>query len=136
LRFFIDNCISINLAEGVRVLARVQGYEIVHLSEKFPADAEDLDWIPALAEEGDWVIVSADPRISRSKAERAAWRESNLTAFFFSEGFSNKQYWKQAEILVHWWPLMVLKSRQAPSGSGFLMPLAGKEFKEVYSPLS
>jgi hypothetical protein len=136
LRFFIDNCISINLAEGIRVLAQVQEYEIVHLSEKFPADAPDLDWIPALSEEGDWVIVSGDPRISRSKAERAAWQESGLTAFFFSDGFPSKRYWKQAEILVHWWPLIVLKARQVPAGSGFLMPLSGKDLKEIYSPPS
>jgi len=134
LRLFIDNCISINLAEGIRVLAKIQQYEIVHLREKFDPAVLDVEWIPALAHEGDWVIVSGDPRISRSKAERAAWHESGLTAFFFSDGFPNKRYWKQAEILVHWWPQIVLTAREARPGSGFLIPLTGSDFKKIYDP--
>jgi hypothetical protein len=134
LRFFIDNCISRRIAEAIQVLAQIQEYEIAHLRHKFPDDTDDLVWIPALAEEGEWVIVSGDPRISRDRAERAAWKESGLTAFFFVNGFANKQFWKQAEIVVRRWPAIVLQARQCVPGSGFLMSLEGSEFTRIYEP--
>lgn len=134
MRFFVDNSISPVLTEAIRVLARIQQYDIVHLRERFAEDADDVEWIPELGREGDWIIVSGDPAISRSKAERAAWHESGLTAFFFAEGFVNKRFWKQAEIMVRWWPLIVLKARDATPGSGHLMPLAGSEFRQIYEP--
>lgn len=83
MRFFLDNCISPVHAKALRILAEVQEYEIVHLSERFERDARDPEWLGTLGREGDWVIVSGDPRITRGRAERRAWHESGLTAFFF-----------------------------------------------------
>lgn len=100
----------------------------------FDRDASDVHWISALAEEPDWVIVSGDPRISRSRAEQAAWHESGLTAFFFSGGFARKRFWTQAEIMVRWWPRIVLQARECVPGTGFVMPLKGKDFRIVYEP--
>lgn len=134
MRLFVDNCISIRLVEGIRCFAQFQEYEIAHLREKFAEGADDIDWIPQLASEGGWVIVSGDPRISRSKAERAAWIESGLTAFFFTEPFARKKFWIQAEVMVRWWPQIVLRARTAPVGSGFLVPWDGREFKPIYDP--
>lgn len=134
MRFFLDNCISPVLARALNVLAEVQQYEIVHLRERFEPDTKDVDWIAILAGEQEWVIVSGDTRISRSKAEKAAWRESGLTAFFMADGWSQKKFWTQAAELVHWWPAIVLTARQAPRGSGYLVPTKGKDLKVIYSP--
>lgn len=134
MRFFLDNCISPYIADGLRSLATLQKYEIVHLREKFDGDADDVDWIPALAADGDWVIVSGDPRISRSPPEQQAWYESGLTAFFFASGFTEKRFWKQAEIVVRWWPRLVLQARECKQGSGFIMPNEGKKFRSIYEP--
>jgi hypothetical protein len=120
VRFFLDNCISPILARALAVLAEFQQYDIIHLRDRFEPETRDLDWIPVLAAEGDWVIISGDTRISRSKAERAAWHESGLTAFFLSDDWSQKKFWTQAAELVRWWPVIVLTARQAPSGSGFV----------------
>ncbi|MGH9158578.1 MAG: hypothetical protein ACRD2X_01125, partial [Vicinamibacteraceae bacterium] len=113
MRFFLDNCISPVLARALNVLAEVQQYQIVHLRERFEPDTKDVAWITILAGEQGWVILSGDTRISRSKAEKAAWRESGLTAFFMADGWSQKKFWTQAAELVHWWPAIVLTARQA-----------------------
>lgn len=134
MRFFFDNCISGNITEAVKILARIQDYEIAHLREKFPEDTQDVLWIRALAEEGRWVIVSGDPKISRDKAERAAWHESGITAFFFGEPFGRMSFWKQAEAVVRWWPDIVLMARRAPEGCGYLVPVKGKKIKMIYEP--
>ena len=135
MRFFIDNCISPRYARALRELAEIQKYEIVHLSEKFErSDVKDVDWLRTLGEEGNWVIVSGDPRISKSKADRRAWHESGLTAFFFGKGWSSLSYWKQAADIVRWWPEIVLESRRTEQGTGYLIPKKGKKFQTIYSP--
>lgn len=132
MKFFLDNCISYVYAEALKILAKPQGYPIVHLRERFPTGADDLDWIPALGAEGDWVIVSGDLRISKSRAVRAAWKESGMTAFFFDSGWTEMNFWKQAEDIVRWWPRIVLKAREVPTGTGLVIPLKGKDFKPIY----
>jgi hypothetical protein len=132
VRFFFDAGIAITYVDALRTLAKIQQYDLVHLSERFPSDIKDVDWITKLAIEGDWVIISQDPRISRSSVERQAWQESGLTAFFFGDRWANLNFWKQAESLVHWWPQIALQARKTPHATGFLIPLQGKEFKQIY----
>lgn len=80
------------------------------------------------------MIVSGDPRITRGRIEREAWRESGLTGFFFSGGWASKSFWKQAEHLISWWPRIVLTSREALPGTGYLVPLQGKTMRKIYEP--
>ena len=116
MRFFFDNCVSVRFVQALRILAQIQEYELVHLTERFAADTPDEEWIRRLASDGDWVIISDDPRISRGQAQRKTWQESGLTAFFFADGWASKGFRKQAESLVHWWPQIVLKSERINSG--------------------
>jgi hypothetical protein len=124
----------LQLAKGLKVLAEQQRWEIVHLSEKFARDTPDPIWIRTLGAEGGWVIVSADPRISRGTAERAAWQESRITAFFFGAGWTNQSFWGQAADTVRWWPKIVLEAQNCITGSGYLMQLKAKEFQKIYEP--
>lgn len=134
MKFFIDNCISPRHSAALRVLAEIQQYQIVHLSEKFDRDTADAEWLSRLGQEGGWVIVSGDPRIMRGRAERRAWKESGLTAFFFAKGWANRSYWKLAADLVGWWPRIVLAAREAPAGTGHLIPLRGRELERIFEP--
>jgi len=106
--------------------------KIVHLRTMFGEATRDADWIKALGAEGDWIIISGDGRITRSPVERAAWYESQLSAFFFAEPFPEVGYWKQAAALVTWWPLITRQARATPTGHGFLLPKQGKELKRLY----
>lgn len=137
MRFFFDNCISPRFVRALQVLAEVQNYELVHLSEKFPRNTPDQDWIQTLAAEAtedDWVIISGDPRITRNKGERKAWIESGLTTFFFGDKWASRSYWNQAEDIVRWWPAIVLEAQRAPQGRGYLIPVKPKEFRVIYEP--
>jgi hypothetical protein len=35
VRFFFDNCVSIKFVQALSILAQVQGYELVHLTDQF-----------------------------------------------------------------------------------------------------
>ena len=123
MRFFFDSCISENLAKAFTILENKN--KIQHLHWLFPRDTPDTEWIAHLAREGDWVIVSGDMRITRNPEERHAWRESGLTAFFFSgKGITEFRHWKQVEVLAKWWPLITEEARDyriGKQGSGYLM---------------
>ena len=134
MRFFFDNGLSPKFCEALRALAAVQGYEIVHLSEKFDRDVDDLVWLPGLAQEGDWVVISADPRISRGKATKRAWHESGLTAFFFGDRFASRKFWVQASEVVRLWPQIVLKARECAPGTGFVLHYHSEKMTEIYTP--
>jgi hypothetical protein len=132
LKFFVDACISPKLARAIKALD--DSDEIVHLHDRFPQGTTDARWLGELGRERDWVVVSADPRISRGSAERAAWKDAGLTAFFFASGFTNMKIWKQAETLVRCWPLMRAQARLAAPGSGFLVPIQGNKLKPIIGP--
>jgi hypothetical protein len=134
VRFFLDNCIAPAMAQAIATLAGSRGIEVVHLSQKFPdRSVPDVEWIQAIRAEG-WIIVSGDTRITRSPAERAAWHESGLTAFFLDESWSRRNFWIQAAELVRWFPAILETARTCTPGSGFRLPFQGREPKLIYEP--
>lgn len=124
MRFFLDNCMAPGHAEGLQAFSKAQEHEI--------ADTTDLEWISALGREREWIIISGDVRITRNPAERAAWYESGLTAFFFGDGWSSARYWKQAAELVTWWERITETAKRYPNGHGFILPKGGKQMRQIY----
>lgn len=125
---------SATLVRALRVIVEVQHLEIQHLTERYAGDSSIPDpiWLSDLGKEGDWIIVSSDPRITRGKVERAAWHESQLTAFFFADGWSSKNLYKQGSDLIGWWPDIFQQARKTPRGHGFLIPSNGRVLKQIY----
>lgn len=134
MRFFFDNCVALRIARAIRELAAPQRIEVVHLSDLFEPNVRDVEWISSLRSEGNWIIISGDTRISRNPAERAAWQESGLTAFFLDETWSRKQIWVQSYELVGWFPVIVQTARDCLPGSGFKLPSKGKAPQNIYVP--
>ena len=135
MRFFFDNCISVNLTEAMRLLNEPH-HEIEHLTKRFSPGALDVDWIPVVAADPEIILVSGDPAITTSKKEREIWRPSGLTSFFFGGEFARLSRWPQVAEVVSWWPAIVAKAREAPRGTGYLLPLKGskKGPKPIYAP--
>jgi len=125
MRFFLDNCLAIRHARALNEMVKPE-HSFVHLQDKFPPDIKDEAWIRKLGTEGGWVIISGDYRIGKSAHERAAWRESGLTAFFLKKGWTNlpplQQHSKLALILND----IITKAAHAEPGTGFLIAVNGK----------
>lgn len=137
MKFFLDNNISHRLAAALLSLEyRVEreNWTIKHLRDLFEPQTEDIAWLEALGREGEWIVISGDIRISRNPTERAAWRESGLTAFFFASQYPEKNIWTQVTHFLHWWPEITREAREhreAPEGSGYVIPMQGKKWRII-----
>jgi hypothetical protein len=120
LRFFFDNCLSPKLARAIAIIADT---EIKHLREKFDADTADEVWIPALAQEGNWIVVTADTSITRGRTQRQVWQQSRLIGFYLAGSFPMLDVWEQAWRLVKWWPVILKQASLAAPGSTYLLAL-------------
>jgi hypothetical protein len=132
VRFILDNCLPPQFAAGIREFGGYGKDEVIALRERFAADEKDPVWISTLAGERDWIIISGDTAIMTNPANKAAWAESQLTAFFFCHPFMNDQIWKKAHALVWWWPEITKQAKKTPSGHGFQMPKRGSDLKLVF----
>ena len=122
MRFFIDNCLSHCHAQALHALSQKDGHQVVHLSEKFRRNAPDEEWIPQLASEGDWILVSGDVQIYKNRTRRAVWKSAGLTRFFLKGNWQNQTLWVQAHWLVRWWPKIIEVAGAVKKGSAFAVP--------------
>lgn len=131
MRFFVDNNISPRLAKALNALEDRDKCEVVHLKEKFDQSVSDIKWITELGQEGNWVVLSCDRNILRNPHEKAAWKESGLTVFFFKESYLKLGYWDQAWQLVKKWPEIKKTAEKYSSGSLFVLGIPGTKIEKI-----
>jgi hypothetical protein len=125
VRFFLDNNLSHRVARALHCLVEPR-HEVVHLKDRFAPDTPDVDWMNALAEEPDWIILSGDVAISRNPHEVEAWKRSGHPIFFLKHGWINQPLWEQASRFFHLFPEIEKRARKAKAGESFLVPFKGK----------
>jgi hypothetical protein len=123
LKVLIDNNLSPHIATAMHVLVAPHGHQVVALREKFPANTPDEVWIKALGDEGGWVVLSGDIRITRRTAERNAWRQSGLIGFFLSSGLGKLDPLLQTARLLMWWDRLVAQAQLVEGGAIFQLPV-------------
>ncbi|HPM76232.1 MAG TPA: hypothetical protein PK961_04005 [bacterium] len=90
----------------------------------------DEEWIQELADEkSDWIILTADWRISRKKGLTDIWKQCNLTTFIFIGGWCHAKSWDRFANTVKIWKKIQNKADNFPKGTVFkvyLTPGQGK----------
>jgi hypothetical protein len=122
---------SRRVVEAVKVLDRDRAGDIVHLLERFDENTSDLEWISTLASEGGWVVISGDVRITRSPAERKAWLESGLIAFFLEKGWTNLDLWDLSWRFIKWWPGIVKMAERVRPPAAFGVPVSSSKLRQL-----
>lgn len=81
MKFFFDNNLAPKIAKGLNGFI-FPDHQVIHLKEQFPAKTDDIDWMRQLAQEEDWIIVTADVRIEKTR--RKLKRGNKPDTQFFS----------------------------------------------------
>lgn len=121
MNFLLDNNLPPAFAKAIHALAEKEGHQVVHLTDKFPRNAADIEWVGTLHEEGGWVIVSQD-QFRKSDLEKKAFRECGLVVFCLAKQWSKEAYWKKAHNLVRWWPAVMEQAERVSGGAAFRVP--------------
>lgn len=108
LKFLFDNNLSPHLAAGVAEFSRTDARvaQVVHLRSRFPANTPDEVWLPALAGEGGWSIISCD-HFKKTTAERELVRRHGLLVFVLDRQWAGKPFWEMSARFVEWWPTIL-----------------------------
>lgn len=135
MKFFFDNNLSPHMARGMGEFSKLEPdvETVVHLSDLFPRDTNDVVWINKLSETGQWYILSSDRFKKQHDAEREALRRAGHTVFVFDAQWTKQTYWLQCERLIRWWPQIIAQSRLASKG-GFRVPwkhTASSKFESI-----
>jgi hypothetical protein len=110
------------LAEPLRANA-----EIVHFFSKFAPGVQDAVWIPQIAREEGWIVVSAD----RGKHSRQGAKLPQICSAFgvthvmLTAALAKRNwYYKSLAFESHWAELLAMA--QCPKGTGFKLSIAGE----------
>jgi hypothetical protein len=85
LRFFFDNTLALAHARAFKALCEADEHKIVHLRERFEKEnIPDEEWIPAIAADGEWIVITGDTNIYKNPHRRRVWLAARLTTFFLA----------------------------------------------------
>lgn len=130
MRFFLDNNLPPRVARALHCLLTPM-HSAVHLKERFVPDIADVDWLDALADEPDWIILSADTAISRNPHEVAAWKRGGHPTFFLKAHWVHQPLWLQASRLFLLFPEILRRAEKARSGDAFVVPFKGGKIEKL-----
>lgn len=106
-------------------------HEIVALRDKFPPNIKDVDLIAELSKQGGWIFISGDRRITRNRAEKAAFQSSKLVGMFLSQGLYKSSVLKQAERLIALWPAIGTVAGNVSGGAMFELPMKSSKLSPL-----
>ena len=101
-------------------------HRVFHLRDKFPPNTEDAAWMKSLAVEADWIVVTADVRISRNPHEVKAWKEAGHTIFFLKPGWTDLTFWDQANKFTKCFPQILHEAMESERGAAFIVTTNGR----------
>jgi len=120
VNFFFDNNLAPKLARTMSAALEPE-HKVIHLKERFAPNVEDERWMRELASEKDWIIITADVRISRNPHEVRAWQEAGHTIFFLKPGWTDLTFWEQMNKFSRCFPEIIQTAVRAERGSCFFV---------------
>ena len=130
MKILIDEHLPPALARALNALFDGD-HDIVHLRERFGSGVKDVQWIGELSREGRWIVISADRRITRNKAEYTAFQNSRLTGFFMAPGIYKSPLVRQMIRLLHLWDSIVDLAARVEGGAMFELPVKSTRIRQL-----
>jgi hypothetical protein len=130
VRAIVDENLSPALAKALNALFAGE-HTVIHLRDKFGHGVADVDWIKSLSDEGSWVVISGDRRITKNRVEAEAFRRSNLVGFFLSKGLYKSRVTKQMERLLALWETIERQVLLVQGGAMFELPMKSTRLAQL-----
>lgn len=131
MKFVVDENLPPALAKALAALFAGK-HEIIHLRDRFGPGVSDKDWFETLSAEGRWIVISGDRRVTRNKAEAAAFRNSQLVGFFLSKGLNKATTVKKMERLMALWEIIEQQAGLVTGGAMFELPMKSTRLSQVF----
>jgi len=125
VKFFFDNNLATKIAKGLNGFVSPE-HQVIHFKDQFAANTEDAVWMAQLAQQEDWVIITADIRIGKNPHEIEAWKQAGHTIFFLKPGWLKMTFWNQAQKFVKCFPEIIETAKRAKRGDSFIVTVNGK----------
>jgi hypothetical protein len=130
VKVVIDENLPPALARGLNALFSGE-HDIIHIRDRFGTGAKDTHWIRELSAEGSWIVISGDRKIARVRAERVAFRSSNLVGFFLSRALTKAPLVKQAERILALWSTIEKQAQLVAGGAIFELPMRSLKLRQL-----
>jgi hypothetical protein len=130
VKILVDENLPPALAKALAAIFKGR-HEVIHLRERFGPGVSDIEWINTLNQEGKWVIISGDRRITRNRAEYQAFRSSRLIGFFLSAGLQKSNSIKQMERILALWENIEELCALVEGGAVFELPMKSTRVKQL-----
>lgn len=120
MKLLIDNNLPPALARALHELSIREWngrHRVCALRDRFPANTPDTEWIGALSNEDDWVVITHD-RLNKG-LERKALKHAGLKVFFLDRSWKNHKFWDKTVQLVRWWPRIIEQAEGITGGAAF-----------------
>lgn len=123
MKLLLDNNLPPALARALHELTVREWdntHRVTHLRERFDANTPDTEWVSALAQEENWVVVTHD-QLNKG-AEREVLRRAGLKVFWLDGSWKNHAFWDKAVQLARWWPRIIEQAEGIHGGAAFRVP--------------
>ncbi len=108
MNVLFDNCTSPVMARTLNGFVSNYGHEASHIRDLPLANPTDLEWIEYLRlDHRDWLVITGDDRIRRNKAERLAFRNSNLRGVVLAPAYQKTPLHRNCAVVVYQWPVLL-----------------------------
>lgn len=123
MKLLFDHNISPKVPRAINELVKDTGSTAVALRDKFSASTADQDWIDKLGREGGWAVVSGDRAITKNRAERTAWLQTDLVGFFLEPALARLDPLEQTARLILWLPAIEKQLSLISGPALFALPI-------------
>ena len=127
MKLFVDHNLSPAIPRSLKPLFPEHSFEA--LSDRFPVDISDTDWIAQLGREGGWAVLTKDIRIQFRPHERLALDRYKILFFFLDGAWRKYTVPETAARLIRLVPLMSKQVEIADRGRFDLPINAGSKLR-------
>ena len=125
MKFFFDNSIAAKIARGLNGFV-APDHQVVHFKDQFAVNTDDSVWMTQLAQQEEWIIISADIRVTKNPHAVEAWKAVGHTIFFLAPGWLKMRFGDQAQKFVKAFPQLIETANSAKRGSIFIVGVNGR----------